>query len=68
MTKHSGTVEGYGFLAVRAAKSLGLPLWNRCLYFGWDRDRLANLLKSVYDEFKATAAIRFWRPAVGATS
>lgn len=61
MEKSSGSVEGYNFLVQRAAKSLALPLWNQCLYFGWQKDRLAGLLESVYDQMQALAAVRFWR-------
>lgn len=59
--KHSGTIEGYCYLATRAAKSLGLPIWYWCLYFGWDKCRLTAALEATYDEMKATPAIRFWR-------
>jgi hypothetical protein len=65
LTKHSGTVEGYGFLVTRVMKSLGLPLWNQCLYYGWDMDRLNALLESVYDQLDGSPAIRFWRPKTG---
>jgi hypothetical protein len=61
LMKSSGTLQGYAFLGLRAMKSLALPLWNQCLYYGWDKDRLTKLLESVYDEIKATDAIRFWR-------
>jgi hypothetical protein len=68
LSKHSGTVEGFGYLAIRAAKALGLPIWNQCRYFGWDEARFTNLLESVYDEFKGTTAIRYWRPSPGSPS
>lgn len=61
LAKHSGTVEGYFLLAIRAAKSLGLPVWNQCLYYGWDKDRLTKILESTYDEMEVSAAVRFWR-------
>ena len=61
MEKSSGSVQGYAFLVLRAAKSLALPLWNRTLYLGWDKGRLAAILESVYDEFSAQTSIRFWR-------
>jgi hypothetical protein len=61
ITKHYGTVEGYGYLGVRALKSLALPLWNQSLYFGWDKTRLTAILESVYDQIKTTPAVRFWR-------
>lgn len=61
MEKSSGSVAGYAFLVLRAAKALARPLWNQCVYFGWDRARLAAVLESVYDEFAAQPALRFWR-------
>ena len=43
LEKSAGSVQGYMFLTVRAAKALAVPLWNKCLFFGWDKDRLARL-------------------------
>ena len=48
----------YDFLGLRM---LALPLWNQCLYYGWEKARLTEVLESVYNEIKATAAVRFWR-------
>ncbi len=59
--KHGGTVEGYAYLATRVAKAFGLPIWNQCLYFGWDKERLTAILESAYDRFKGKDAIRFWK-------
>jgi hypothetical protein len=59
--KSAGTVEGYQFLAVLAAKSLALPLWYQCLYDGWNKVRLVTVLDSVYDQMNASPAARFWR-------
>jgi hypothetical protein len=65
LSKGSGTIEGYGYLTTLAAKSLGLPLWYQCVYFGWDQDRLLKLLESIYDQIKAKDGIRFWRARAG---
>lgn len=59
--KFAGSVEGYGYLVARAAKSLAFPLWHQCLYFGWDKVRLAETLEGVYDQMHGQPAIRFWR-------
>lgn len=59
--KHSGNILGYAFLALRATKSLALPLWNQCLYFGWPKAPLVALLESVYDQMLTEPAVRFWR-------
>jgi hypothetical protein len=40
----------YTFLGLRAAKALALPLWRKCLYLGWDKNRLVTVLESVYDD------------------
>lgn len=60
--KHAGTVKGYAYLSTRVAKAFGLPLWNQCLYYGWDRNRLTRILETAYDGFHARDAIRFWKP------
>jgi len=59
--KHSGTVQGYAFLATRAAKCFAVPLWNHCRYFGWNDIKLKETFESVYDEFQGSISIRFWR-------
>jgi hypothetical protein len=59
--KSAGKVQSYGFLAVRAAKALALPLWRKCLYFGWDRARLVGVLESIYDHMGMQPTMRFWR-------
>lgn len=61
LEKSAGSVEGHAFHVVRAAKALALPVWNQCLYFGWDQAKLTELLESIYDDMKAKPVIRFWR-------
>jgi hypothetical protein len=61
LEKYADNVSGYAFLALRAMKSLALPLWNQCLYFGWEIHQLAVLLESVYDQVHVQPALRFWR-------
>ena len=61
LEKSAGSVQGYRFLALLAAKSFGLPLWYECLYLGWEKDRLTAILESVYDQMHTMPAVRFWR-------
>jgi hypothetical protein len=59
--KSAGSVHSYAFLAIRAAKSLTFPLWRKCLYYGWERDRLVAVLEALYDDMGAKDGVRFWR-------
>lgn len=61
MEKSAGSGHGHAFTVVRATKALAIPVWNQCVYFGWDQDRLAMLLESIYDDMGMTPAMRFWR-------
>jgi len=61
MEKSAGSSQMHAFSVVRAAKALAVPVWNQCLYFGWDKDRLAIVLESVYDQMSIQPALRFWR-------
>lgn len=50
MEKSAGSGHVHAFSVVRATKAIAIPVWNQCLYFGWDRDRLVRLLESIYDD------------------
>jgi hypothetical protein len=50
-----------GFLSFRAAKAFAVPLWNQCVYYGWDKTRLADLLEETFDKMQAKQEVRFWR-------
>ncbi len=60
MEKSAGTLHGYAYLVLRAAKALGFPVWNQARYFGWDVPRLTTILEDAYDDFKAKPNVRFW--------
>lgn len=57
----TANMKGFALLGIRAAKALGLPLWNRCRYCGWDQPGLVGLLESVFDQLQANPDVRFWR-------
>jgi hypothetical protein len=61
MEKSAGSIQMHAFSVVRATKAFAVPVWNQCLYFGWDKDRLATILESVYDQMNMKPATRFWR-------
>lgn len=61
MQKSAGSIYMHAFSVVRATKALTLPVWNQCLYFGWDRDRLVAILEAVYDQMHMQPVTRFWR-------
>lgn len=55
------SVDGMAYLGLGAAKALARPLWNQCRYFGWDEAWLARIFDHVFDQLRATPAVRFWR-------
>ena len=61
MEKTAGSPHGHAFSVVRATKALAVPVWNQCLYFGWDRAQLVCLLESIYDDMGMQPGMRFWR-------
>ena len=61
MEKSAGSGHAHAFSVVRAMKALAVPVWNQCLYLGWDRARLVCLLESIYDDMGMQPAMRFWR-------
>lgn len=61
MEKSAGSIQMHVFHATRAAKALVLPVLNQCLYYGWDKDRLIDVLESVYDDIGMQPVTRFWR-------
>ena len=61
MEKSAGGILMHAFSVKRATKALAVPVWNKCLYFGWDKDQLAAILESVYDQMSMQPATRFWR-------
>jgi hypothetical protein len=61
MEKTIGKIQFHAFSVVRAMHALAVPVWNKCSYFGWDKERLAALLESIYDQMKMQPVRRFWR-------
>ncbi|MCC6580384.1 MAG: hypothetical protein IT440_08065 [Phycisphaeraceae bacterium] len=61
MEKSVGGIHMHAFSVVRATKALAVPVWNQCLYYGWDKERLVAILESVYDQMNMQPVTRFWR-------
>ena len=50
-------------LGLIAVEAVSRPVWNRCLYGGWDKERLAHILDVVADRIGLKPNHRFWRTA-----
>lgn len=50
-------------LGLIAVEAVSRPVWNRCLYSGWDKERLAHILDVVADRIGLKPNHRFWRTA-----
>jgi hypothetical protein len=61
MEKSAGGIHMHAYSVVRATNALAVPVWNQCLYFGWDKARLANILETAYDQMSMKPVLRFWR-------
>ena len=47
----------FGFTA---ATAFAKPVWYKCNYAGWDKERLTGVLDSTFDELGAQSSSRFW--------
>lgn len=54
-------VEGIAWLAKISAKAFALPLWNQCLYNGWDKARLAGVLDTMANAIPVKKMECFWQ-------
>lgn len=61
MEKSAGDILMHELSVAAATKAYAVPVWNQCLYYGWDKDRLVAILESVYDQMSMQPATRFWR-------
>lgn len=59
--KTAGNIKMHLFACSRSVNAYALPVWYQCLYFGWDKQILINLLESVYDDIGMQPITRFWR-------
>ncbi len=42
------------------ARAFAKPVWDKCNYAGWDKERLIGVLDSTFDELLAKPTERFW--------
>ena len=48
-------------LGITAVEALVRPVWYKCIYSGWDKERLASVLDSTFDSLGIKSSQRFWR-------
>lgn len=53
--------NGVAYLALTAARTFARPAWYLCVYYGWNRELLAEILNRAYDLLRAKEQIRFWQ-------
>lgn len=54
-------LSGIMYLGFLTMKSLAMPLWKQCHYFGWDALRLEEMLEDAADASLVLPTARFWR-------
>ena len=58
-------VDKLALLGLSAAKAFAKPVWDKCNYAGWDKERLIGVLDSTFDKLEPRASKRFWCPPKG---
>ena len=53
-------VDKLALFGLTAAKAFAKPVWDKCNYAGWDKERLIGVLDSTFDELGASSGERFW--------
>ena len=57
----SVSLNAVGYLGMTAAEAISRPIWDQCVYYGWDRDRLQETLDRAFDLMGASQKIRCWK-------
>ena len=65
MFKKAVDVDKLALLGLIAAEAFAKPVWDKCNYAGWDKERLIGVLDSTFDKFGLRASKRFWCPPKG---
>ena len=60
MFKKAVDVDKLAWLGLIAAKAFAKPVWDKCNYAGWDKERLIGVLDRTFDTFPAKPTERFW--------
>ena len=65
MFKKTADVDKLALLGLTAAEAFAKPVWDKCNYAGWDKERLIGVLDSTSDKLGLRASKRFWCSAKG---
>ena len=60
MFKKAVDVDKLALLGLIAAEAFAKPVWDKCNYAGWDKERLIGVLDSTFDKLGASSGERFW--------
>lgn len=56
-TVHPGKIAWLGLISI---ESIARPVWFRCRYAGWNKERMKRILDRTFDRLKARESLRFW--------
>ena len=62
MFKKTVDINKLALLGLTAAEAFAKPVWDKCNYAGWDKERLIGVLDSTFDELRLRPSKRFWCP------
>ena len=65
MFKKTVDINKLALLGLTAAEAFAKPVWDKCNYAGWDKERLIGVLDSTFDELRLRPSKRFWCPPKG---
>ena len=60
MFKKAVGVDKLALLGLIAVEAFAKPVWDKCNYAGWDKERLIGVLDSTFDKLGLRASKRFW--------
>ena len=52
------------WLGLISLGSLSRPVWYKCLYAGWDKERMKEILDRAFDSLSAREGPRFWNQSI----
>ena len=60
MYEKTPDVDKLALLGFTAAESFAKPVWDKCNYAGWDKERLTGVFERTFDDLQAAPGVRFW--------
>ena len=60
MFEKTVNVTSLALFGLIMAKAFAKPVWDKCNYAGWNKERLIRVLDSTFDELLAKPTERFW--------